>query len=189
MGSLAKIRILEVSSSIAAAYCARQFALWGAEVITVADGWNKSASQYPTYSMNGNDHSLLQESLHIGKRVIEGAEVTTKLIESADVLITDRSKADLRYTTGFADVSQLPHRSVVGKVQTPAQLLTDPQLQALGFLRRLHHPRLGKVTLAGPPARMSATPAEYPSAAKLTTSSRVTWSCRRSSAGDGILSG
>lgn len=370
MGSLAKIRILEVSSSIAAAYCARQFALWGAEVITVADGWNKSTWQYPTYSMNGDDHSLLQESLHIGKRFIEGADVTTKLIESADVLITDRSKADLQHATGFADVSQwpivvdispfgrtgpysrhvateltveavsgflsingsrdrpplrmpanligyicgvngfvaalaalhrlhhsaiseqvevswmetlasivpllrtqfewrpeqrdggpgvkplgvrlykigegylslglnlksalevlleilgldekdipehlramkqrqdykalfefvqslpspfdiddlfkilsqLPHRSVVGKVQTPAQLLTDPQLQALGFLRRLDHPRLGKVTLAGPPARMSATPAQHPSAAKPATSSAVTWSCREKAA-------
>ena len=37
MGALAKTRILELSSSIAAAYCARQFALWGAEVITVGD--------------------------------------------------------------------------------------------------------------------------------------------------------
>ena len=366
MGPLAKTRILEVSSSIAPAYCARQFALWGAEVITVGDGRHNSPRQYPTCSVQGKDHSLLQETLHIGKRFIPESEVTAELIENADVLITDRPKADLLNAAGFRDVShwpivvdispfgrtgayarhaateltveavsgflsingsrdraplrmpanligyicgvngfiaalaalhrlhhsgiaeqvevswmetlativpllrtqlewrpeqrdggpgakplgvrlykvgrgylslglnlrsalevlleilgldekdipdhldtlkkrqdynalfafveslhspfdiddlfkilsEQPHRSVVGKVQTPAELLTDPQLEALGFLHHLDHPRLGKITLAGPPARMSATPAECPSPAALTADPDVTWSYR-----------
>mgnify|MGYP001469667401 CR=1 FL=1 len=366
MGALAKTRILELSSSIAAAYCARQFALWGAEVITVGDEWRTSPRQYPTYSVQGTGHSLLQEFLHIGKRFIEGPEVTADLIEHTDILITDRPREDLQKSPGFREVSrwpivvdispfgrsgpyanhaateltveavsgflsingardraplrmpgnligyicgvssfiaglaalhrfhhsgiseqvevswmetlttivpllrtqlewrpeqrdggpgvkplgvrlyrvgqrylslglnlpsalevlldvlgldetdipehldtlkkrqdykalfafveslktpfdvdelfkilsELPHRSVVGKVQTPMELIADPQLQALGFLHRVKHPSLGEITLTGPPARMSKTPANHPSPATLTTVSGATWSRR-----------
>jgi len=366
MHALTEIRVLEVSSSIAPAHCARQFALWGAEVITIGAGWHQSPLQSPTFSVEGNNHSLLQECLHSGKRFIESSEVTADLVESADILITDRTKVDLQNSAGFSGVSQwpilvdispfgrhgpyaqhaateltveavsgflaingsrdraplrmpgnligyicgvnsfiaalaalhryhhsgiseqvevswmetlativpllrtqfdwkpeerdggpgvkplgvrlyrigegylslglalpsalevlldilglddnhipehlnsmekrqdhkalfqfvqslnspfkvddlfkilseLPYRSIVGKLQTPMDLLADPQLKELGFLHHLDHPKLSRITLCGPPARMSATPAKNPSVAALTPGSVVTWSPR-----------
>lgn len=364
MHALASIRIVEISSSIAAAYCARQFALWGAEVITVLDGWHKSPWQHPTCSVGGTGHSLLHEHIHSGKRFIEQSAITAELLASADILITDQPITDLKASFGelskwpivvdispfgrkgpyarhaateltveaisgflsingsrdrapvrmpgnligyicgvngfiaalaalhrlhhsgvteqvevswmetlttivpllrtqlewrpdqrdggpgvkplgvrlykigegylslslslrsalevlldilgmdesdipahldslkkrqdyealsefvqslnspfeigdlFKILSEPPYRSVVGKVQTPMELLSDPQMKELGFLRHLNHPTLGKITLAGPPARMSVTPARHPSAATLTADPGVTWSAR-----------
>ena len=38
MTVLDQVRVLELSSSIAAAYCARQFTLWGGEVLALTTG-------------------------------------------------------------------------------------------------------------------------------------------------------
>jgi len=45
-------------------------------------------------------------------------------------------------------------------VQTLDEALADPQLQALGLLQSIEHPRLGPLAQLGPPFTLSATPAQ-----------------------------
>ncbi len=108
MQALSGIRVLEFSSTIAATYCARQFAMWGAEVLAVRDAWVGSQFQYPAVDNSGNPFSLLQECLHTGKSMIGGEAVTTDLIENADILITDRSEGELALIPAFKEVSTWP---------------------------------------------------------------------------------
>lgn len=50
-------------------------------------------------------------------------------------------------------------RAPISPVNTVADLLASPHLRKRGFFRELDHPSAGGLPYAGPPARMSATPA------------------------------
>lgn len=56
-------------------------------------------------------------------------------------------------------------RVVCGKVASPADLLADEHLAARGFFGTLHHPHLGDLPFAGPPATLSCTHAVAPQSA------------------------
>lgn len=94
MQALESITIVELTDTIAPAYCARQAALWGATVTTDAGCWKNSIYCHPTISHQGQQHSLLQYYLHQGKQFVH--RVTSEMIEQADVLVTDRSSAQLK---------------------------------------------------------------------------------------------
>ena len=51
-------------------------------------------------------------------------------------------------------------RAPIAPVNTLEDLLASPHLEARGFFREIEHPRAGKLTYAGPPARMPRTTAE-----------------------------
>jgi formyl-CoA transferase/CoA:oxalate CoA-transferase len=55
----------------------------------------------------------------------------------------------------------------VGAINDIAQVVEHPQVKARGSLVDVMHPRLGKVRVAGPAARLSATPARVRSASPL----------------------
>lgn len=54
---------------------------------------------------------------------------------------------------------------VAGLYETPADLLTDPQLAARGFFFDVDHPQLGRLRFPGSAARLSATPMAPPTPA------------------------
>jgi|TARA_B100000315_G_scaffold220344_1_gene222943 crotonobetainyl-CoA:carnitine CoA-transferase CaiB-like acyl-CoA transferase len=85
------LRILEYSTSVAAAWCGQQFAHWGADVILVEDSSGSPLrSRSPNMVREGASYSLLWENLHRGKRLVE-LEPVSELWQSADLIITDRS--------------------------------------------------------------------------------------------------
>jgi formyl-CoA transferase/CoA:oxalate CoA-transferase len=55
----------------------------------------------------------------------------------------------------------------LGAINDVAQVVAHPQVQARGSLVEVEHPRLGKVTVAGPAARLSETPAAVRTASPL----------------------
>jgi crotonobetainyl-CoA:carnitine CoA-transferase CaiB-like acyl-CoA transferase len=55
----------------------------------------------------------------------------------------------------------------VGAINDIAQVVEHPQVKARGALVDVEHPRLGTVRVAGPAARLSATPARVRSASPL----------------------
>ena len=79
--ALGGLRVLEVGASLAAAYCGRQFALWGADVVVV-EGEGGSPLRRRA--------SLLWDYVAMGKRSAGAAGLTERL-QHTDVLITDGS--------------------------------------------------------------------------------------------------
>jgi formyl-CoA transferase/CoA:oxalate CoA-transferase len=55
----------------------------------------------------------------------------------------------------------------VGAINDIGQVVEHPQVKARGSLVEVEHPRLGKVRVAGPAARLSETPAQVRSASPL----------------------
>ena len=50
--------------------------------------------------------------------------------------------------------------AAVAPIYTAADIVADPQLQAIGTVHRIEDPDLGEMAMQGPLFRMSATPAE-----------------------------
>jgi crotonobetainyl-CoA:carnitine CoA-transferase CaiB-like acyl-CoA transferase len=59
------------------------------------------------------------------------------------------------------------HRAPISPVNTVADLLASPHLEARGFFREVEHPVAGTMRYPGPPARMPATSPEVRAAPML----------------------
>jgi len=59
-----------------------------------------------------------------------------------------------------ADIFHAAHqrRFIYGVIQSPEEVLTDPQFQARGYFVNIEHPVVGTVTYPGPPFLMTGTP-------------------------------
>jgi crotonobetainyl-CoA:carnitine CoA-transferase CaiB-like acyl-CoA transferase len=91
-----KIRVLEYGENVAAAYCGRLYAQWGAEVIRI------DAPQTSASDPAGAPAMALDTYLHAGKRRLgldvtepEGRAVLDQLATHCDLLVTDVSPASL----------------------------------------------------------------------------------------------
>lgn len=131
---LERLRVVEYSSDVPAAACGREFARWGAEVLAFdpPDAFLRTAP--PTIERNGEQISLLRESLLVGKRQRDG-DWRLELAE-ADVFVTD---APLSQLDGIAE--EFPrlvvvHASPFGAEGPYADFLADDMIvQALsGFM-------------------------------------------------------
>jgi len=63
-------------------------------------------------------------------------------------------------TQNKADIFYAAHqrRFIYGVIQSPEEVLADPQFQARGYFVKIEHPVVGTVTYPGPPFLMSGTP-------------------------------
>ena len=88
-GALRGLRVLEIASGVSAAWCARQFALWGADVVTLEPA---PGSPLRRRSPVAQGHSLLWEYVSAGKHsvLLEDDPQLVGFILAADVLVTDR---------------------------------------------------------------------------------------------------
>lgn len=89
MGLLAGLKVVELSRDVPAAYCGRQFAAWGADVIVAEPpgGHPLRRARPLATGRSGEDHSLLWLNVAAGKRTL--AEDFRSLIPRADVFLTD----------------------------------------------------------------------------------------------------
>ncbi len=111
------VRVLELAGGVAAAYCGRQFALWGADVVVLEP---ESGSRLRRMGPRGGEgaarESLLWQFIAANKRAMSlssacpGEDALLDLLRRADVLVTDWTDADLdRWGLSLADLrEQLP---------------------------------------------------------------------------------
>ena len=111
------VRVFELADGVAAAYCARQFALWGADVVVLEpDGGSPLRRMGPHAEACREPESLLWQTVAANKRAISlssacpGGDALLDLLRRADVLVTDWSDVDLgRWGLTFANLrEQLP---------------------------------------------------------------------------------
>ena len=94
-------RVLELSRDVSAAYCARQFALWGAEVVVVEPDEGSPIRRRGPFARtaDGRKRSLTWEYVAAGKRSLRasdlGNERLAELAAACDVLVTDLGQAEL----------------------------------------------------------------------------------------------
>ena len=98
MKPLEGIKVVELSTMLAGPMCARVLAEWGADVIKVetlnGDAWRKQAGTTPspcTPDANPNFHMqhLNKRFVSLNLRTEGGQEAMMKLLEGADVLLTN----------------------------------------------------------------------------------------------------
>ena len=100
-GPLRDLRVLEFSREVAAAYCGRQFATWGADVVVVEPpGGSPLRRLHPIATgRDGEPVSLVWTNVAAGKRTLSppGTDAATirALLAGADVFITDHDPAAL----------------------------------------------------------------------------------------------
>jgi crotonobetainyl-CoA:carnitine CoA-transferase CaiB-like acyl-CoA transferase len=99
---LAGVRVLELAGGVAAAYCGRQFALWGADVVVLEpEGGSPLRRLGPHVEIEDRSESLLWQFVAANKRATSlpracaDGEAFVHLLRSADVLVTDWTDADL----------------------------------------------------------------------------------------------
>lgn len=100
--ALAGVRVLELAGGVAAAYCGRQFALWGADVVVLEpEGGSPLRRMGPHAEIGDRPESLLWQFIAANKRAMSlrracpDREALIDLLRSADVLVTDWRDADL----------------------------------------------------------------------------------------------
>ena len=100
--ALAGVRVLELAGGVAAAYCGRQFALWGADVVVLEPEGGSPLRHLGPHARTGRGaESLLWQTVAANKRAISLAhtcpdkEALLDLLRRADVLVTDWTDADL----------------------------------------------------------------------------------------------
>lgn len=100
--ALAGVRVLELAGGVAAAYCGRQFALWGADVVVLEpEGGSPLRRMGPHAEIGDRPESLLWQFVAANKRAMSPSracpdrEALIDLLRSADVLITDWTDAEL----------------------------------------------------------------------------------------------
>ncbi len=95
-GPLSDVRVLELSLDVAAAYCGRQFAAWGADVVVAEpDGGSPLRALHPfAPGRDGAPVSLLWTNVAANKRAVALADLPG-LLAGADVLVTDYDEAAL----------------------------------------------------------------------------------------------
>ena len=96
------VRVLELADGVAAAYCARQFALWGADVVVLEpEGGSRLRRMGPHGGEGAARESLLWQFVAANKRAMwlssacPDEEALLDLLRRADVLVTDWGDADL----------------------------------------------------------------------------------------------
>ena len=99
---LAGVRVFELADGVAAAYCGRQFALWGADVVVLEpEGGSPLRRLGPHAEIEDRPESLLWQFVAANKRAMSLAhacldrEALLDLLRRADVLVTDWTDADL----------------------------------------------------------------------------------------------
>jgi crotonobetainyl-CoA:carnitine CoA-transferase CaiB-like acyl-CoA transferase len=121
MGPLSELRVVELSQNVAAAYCGRQFAAWGADVIILEpeDGVGLRYAAPHAKDAAGNNHSLLWLYIAASKRVLDGAFLEPKslsdLLSRSDILVTDYTDEKLApFGLSLAGLAQShPHLCLV----------------------------------------------------------------------------
>lgn len=100
--ALTGVRVLELAGGVAAAYCGRQFALWGADVVVLEpEGGSPLRRMGPHAEIGDRPESLLWQFVAANKRAMSvrracpDREALIDLLRSADVLVTDWRDADL----------------------------------------------------------------------------------------------
>lgn len=92
---LAGLKVVELSRGAPAAWCARQFALWGAEVVMLepTEGSPLRRAEPLVLGRGGARHSLLFETVAANKRTMQlsslGEPGLVGLLAGADVFVTD----------------------------------------------------------------------------------------------------
>lgn len=101
---LAGVRVLELAGGVAAAYCGRQFALWGADVVVLEpEGGSPVRRLGPCAETEDGRESLLWQFVAANKRAMAlssacpDEEALLDLLRRADVLVTDRADDDLEH--------------------------------------------------------------------------------------------
>jgi len=92
-GPLSHLRVLELGQTVATAYCGRQFAAWGGDVVVVEPAAGSPLRLLPPFApgRDGAPVSLLWTNVAANKRAVrldEGASLAS-LISQADVLLSD----------------------------------------------------------------------------------------------------
>ena len=101
MTALSHLRVIELGGEVSAAYCARQFAAWGADVAVLEPDGGSSLRRRGPFARpaGGEAESMLWAYVGAGKRAVRmpdgGADGLIELLCRADVLVTDWSAADL----------------------------------------------------------------------------------------------
>ena len=106
--------MLELANGVAAAYCGRQFALWGADVVVLEPEEGSRLRRMGPHAKAGADsESLLWQTVAANKRAISlpracpDREALFDLLQCADVLVTDWTEADLdRWGVTFGDLRE-----------------------------------------------------------------------------------
>ncbi|MCY3964720.1 MAG: CoA transferase [Acidobacteria bacterium] len=100
--ALRGVRVLELADGVAAAYCARQFALWGADVVVLErEGGSRLRRMGPHGGEGAARESLLWQFVAANKRAMSlssacpDTDALLDLLRLADVLVTDWADADL----------------------------------------------------------------------------------------------
>ncbi len=93
---LSDIRVLELSLDVEAAYCGRQFAAWGADVVVAEQGGGSPLRARHPFApgIGGVPVSLLWTNVAANKRAVGLADLQS-LLSGADVLVTDYDEAAL----------------------------------------------------------------------------------------------
>ena len=110
------VRVLELADGVAAAYCGRQFALWGADVVVLEpDGGSPLRRMGPHAEAEAcrEPESLLWQTVAANKRAMSlssacpGEDALLDLLRRADVLVTDWTDVDLgRWGLSLADLRE-----------------------------------------------------------------------------------
>ena len=100
--ALRGVRVLELADGVAAAYCARQFALWGGDVVVLErEGGSRLRRMGPHGGEGATGESLLWQFVAANKRAMALSsacpeeDALVDLLRRADVLVTDWADADL----------------------------------------------------------------------------------------------
>ena len=130
---LSGVRVVEYSRDVPASACAREFARWGAEVLTFEAPKSRLCDALPTIERDGETISLLRESLLVGKTLKSGP--WRAALSNADVFVTDAPLSDLKSVADEFPRLVVVHSSAFGSDGPYADYLADDLLiQALsGF--------------------------------------------------------
>ena len=130
MGQLDGVKVVELATYIAAPSCARILAAYGADVIKVetlkGDDIRKAAQgyHYPPATVNEENlgfdvQNFNKKGISLNLRDPKGMEAMMKLLENADVFVTNNRvqalvKMGLDYDTLHAKFPRLIHASILG---------------------------------------------------------------------------
>ena len=112
--ALRGVRVLELADGVAAAYCARQFALWGADVVVLeCEGGSRLRRMGPHGGEGAGRESLLWQFVAANKRAMSlsfacpDEDALLDQLRRADVLVTDWADADFdRWGLTLADLRE-----------------------------------------------------------------------------------